>query len=93
MEQTNINLNAAKLPTMTCRCGNFTFQASFVLKRISALLSPTGKETMAPIQVFTCTHCGTILPVGGDDSLDFISDLRDGEPQEEKSNVIELAKR
>lgn len=93
MEQkTNINIDPSQLPTMKCiRCGNFTFNASYVIKRISALISPTGKETAAPIQVFTCTACSTILPMGGDSSLDFLSDIREeqtNQPEEPKSNLI-----
>jgi hypothetical protein len=30
------------------------------LKRISALVSPTGKESIVPIQVFSCGNCGTV---------------------------------
>lgn len=80
-----INLDVASLPTMTCiRCGNFTFNSSFVIKKISAIISPTGKETAAPIQVFTCVACGTILPLGGEESLDFISDLKSQQPAQEE---------
>ena len=70
-------MNAAQLPTMRCiACNNFTFNSSFVIKRVSALISPSGKETMAPIQIFTCVACGTLLPSPGD-NLDFIADVRD----------------
>lgn len=92
--QAQLNIDPAKLPTMRCiRCGNFTFNASFVIKKISALISPSGKETAAPIQVFTCTQCATILPMGGEDSLDFLSDLTEEpqaeqEPEQPKSNLI-----
>jgi len=87
-EQTNINLDASNLPTMRCaHCGNFTFTASYVIKKISALISPSGKETIAPIQVFTCTACAAILPIGGNDSLDFLKDIKEEQTnQEQKMN-------
>lgn len=95
----NINLNASELPTIKCRCGNFTFASSFILKKVSALVSPSGKETIAPIQIFTCIYCGSILPIG-DDNMDFIKDVRDNtmenketsQPEAEKQpdNVLDL---
>ena len=42
------------------KCGNASFIQSFFLKRISPLVSPTGKEAIVPIQVFACGNCGTI---------------------------------
>ena len=47
--------------TIVCEnCGNASFIQSFFLKRVSALVSPTGKEAIVPIQVFACGNCGTI---------------------------------
>ena len=47
--------------TIICEnCGNASFIQSFFLKRISPLVSPTGKEAIVPIQVFACGNCGTI---------------------------------
>jgi hypothetical protein len=31
-----------------------------VIKRISAILSPTGQEAIAPIQVYSCGNCGKV---------------------------------
>ena len=47
--------------TIICeKCGNASFIQSFFLKRISPLVSPTGKEAIVPIQVFACGNCGSI---------------------------------
>ena len=47
--------------TIICeKCGNASFIQSFFLKRLSPLVSPTGKEAIVPIQVFACGNCGTI---------------------------------
>ena len=47
--------------TIICeKWGNASFIQSFFLKRISPLVSPTGKEAIVPIQVFACGNCGTI---------------------------------
>ena len=54
-----INLGDAE--TIKCdECGNASFIQSFFLKRISALMSPNGKEAIVPIQVFACGNCGSI---------------------------------
>ena len=53
--------------TMKCeKCGNSIFIQGYVIKKISALVSPTGHEVIAPIQVFNCGNCGTMLDLGGD---------------------------
>ena len=41
-------------------CQNDTFQQVYRMRKLSALLSPTGQESMIPIQVFACTKCGHI---------------------------------
>ena len=54
-------LDISKADTITCEeCGNASFIQTFFLKRISALVSPTGKESIVPIQVFSCGNCGTV---------------------------------
>ena len=30
------------------------------MKKISALMSPTGQEAIIPVQVFSCGNCGTV---------------------------------
>ena len=60
--QVQIDLNDAE--TMKCeKCGNYTFIQSFFLKKLSPLVSPTGEEVIAPVQVFNCGNCGTMLPL------------------------------
>ena len=62
-QQVNVDLKDAE--TMKCaECGNSIFIQGYVVKKISAILSPTGKEVIAPIQVFNCGNCGTMLPLG-----------------------------
>lgn len=39
-------------------CKNETFKQTFVIKRISALVSQDGRETYVPIPLFTCFECG-----------------------------------
>lgn len=41
-------------------CGNFTFEEVLLMKKVSALLSPNGKEGIVPIPTFACVACGWI---------------------------------
>jgi hypothetical protein len=38
-------------------CGNNTFVPVFMIKKLSALVSPTGDELNIPIQLFQCSEC------------------------------------
>tara|TARA_E500000318_G_scaffold17976_1_gene18598 strand:- start:556 stop:813 length:258 start_codon:yes stop_codon:yes gene_type:complete len=56
-----VELDISKADTITCdECGNASFIQSFFLKRISALMSPTGQEAVVPIQVYSCGNCGAV---------------------------------
>lgn len=55
----NIDLNAAE--TVVCsKCGNATFAQVVLMKRLSALISPTQKEAFVPMPVFACNACGNV---------------------------------
>ena len=61
MPQGQQQLDISKADTIVCEeCGNASFIQAFFLKKISALMSPTGKEAIVPIQVFSCGNCGAI---------------------------------
>ena len=62
-EQVNapVELDISKADTISCdECGNASFIQAFFLKKLSALMSPTGKEAIVPMQVFSCGNCGSI---------------------------------
>ena len=67
-KQVQVDLKNAE--TMKCaKCGNSIFIQVYVIKRISDIVSPTGQEVIAPVQVFNCGNCGTMLPLGDVDEL------------------------
>jgi hypothetical protein len=47
------------------KCDNPIFIQGYVIKKLSALVSPTGQEVIAPVQVFNCGSCGEMLDLGG----------------------------
>ena len=62
-EQPGLNIDLSQTTAETCEsCGNDTFVQVYKMRKLSALLSPTGKPTMIPIQIFACAKCGHINP-------------------------------
>tara|TARA_R100000426_G_C4813002_1_gene107247 strand:- start:390 stop:602 length:213 start_codon:yes stop_codon:yes gene_type:complete len=57
----NINIDLNNADNIKCdECENETFIPAFVIKQVSALMSPNGRETLIPIQLFKCSKCGHI---------------------------------
>ena len=57
-EPTPINIDPNDLEDIVCeKCGNPTFVPASLFKRLPASLSPTGKATLVPMQVFECSAC------------------------------------
>ena len=60
-QQPQMNIDFSQTTAEKCEsCGNDTFHHVFKMRKLSALLSPTGEEAMIPIQVFACIKCGHI---------------------------------
>ena len=75
-EQPGLNVDFSQTTAEVCEsCGNDTFIQVYKMRKLSALLSPTGQEARVPIPLFSCAKCGYInkcfLPKEdfGDDSL------------------------
>jgi len=55
----NVDLTHAK--TMECeKCQCKAFKQTMMLKKLSALISPTGQESIIPVAAFACEACGHI---------------------------------
>jgi uncharacterized Zn finger protein len=54
-------LDISKTSAIKCdKCENQTFKQSLLLRKLSALVSPNGQETLVPVQVFACEKCGHV---------------------------------
>ena len=67
--QTKVDINDTEM--VKCDdCGNASFIQAFFLRRLSALMSPTGQEAMIPVQVYSCGNCGKVpdklMPTGNE---------------------------
>ena len=72
-EQPQMKVDFSQTTAEVCEeCGNDTFKHVFKMRKLSALLSPHGEETMIPVQAFACAKCGHInkgfLPKGENDA-------------------------
>jgi DNA-directed RNA polymerase subunit RPC12/RpoP len=56
-----VKVDISKAETIKCEyCDNVLFISSTIIKRLSALLSPTGQEALIPIEVYSCGNCGQV---------------------------------
>ena len=59
--QQKMRINLQDADDVACdECENTYFSPAIIIKRVSALLSPTGQEMMAPVQLFQCSKCGHV---------------------------------
>ena len=55
------NVDLSQAATMECEnCGCKAFKQTLMLKKLSALMSPSGQEAIVPVGVFACEACGHI---------------------------------
>ena len=60
-QQPQMNIDFSQTTAEVCeKCENDTFTQVYQMRKLSALLSPTGQEAMISIQVFCCAKCGYI---------------------------------
>lgn len=59
--QQRVNIDLSQSESMVCKeCGSEQFKMEYLIRKVSALLSPTGEEMVVPIQIFSCSKCGII---------------------------------
>jgi len=44
--------------TIECECGSKIFIEKIIIKKISALISPSGNEELVPMPIMVCDKCG-----------------------------------
>lgn len=56
-----MKINPSNLDDVICdECENYTFVKVSLMKRLPALISPTGQETFMPMDVFACNACNHV---------------------------------
>jgi len=62
-QQPQMNVDFSQTTAEVCeKCENDTFVQVYKMRRLSALLSPAGQESMIPLQAFACAKCGHVNP-------------------------------
>ena len=55
------NVDLTKATQMKCeKCEGSTFKQTLLISKMSALVSPSGQETIIPTAVFACEKCGHV---------------------------------
>ena len=57
-----VKIDVGELDNVICeKCNNVLFQPVFMMKKVSALISPNGQEGLIPVQgPYVCVACGNI---------------------------------
>ena len=60
-QQMQEQIDFSKTTEIQCEsCSGSTFKQTLLLRKLSALVSPNGQETIIPMQVFACEKCGHV---------------------------------
>ena len=60
-DKPGLNIDPKELKDISCEnCGCKYFRQVTAFKKVSALVSPTGKEQIVPVPIFRCDECGFI---------------------------------
>jgi hypothetical protein len=76
MEKPKIQVDLTQAPWVECSKGNKLFESKVLFKRISPLVSPSGKEEFVPLEVIVCSTCGKIPKFFYDRAKDVPEELR-----------------
>ena len=59
--QTQETIDMSQTTSIKCeKCENSTFKQTLLIRKMSALVSPSGQETVIPVAVFACEKCGHV---------------------------------
>ena len=57
----NVKVDLSDADTMKCQsCENPIFIQGYIIKKISAIVSPSGQAGLVPVQVYSCGNCGEV---------------------------------
>ena len=59
--ETQQTIDMSQTTPIKCeKCENSTFKQTLLIRKMSALVSPNGQETVIPVAVFACEKCGHV---------------------------------
>tara|TARA_B100000287_G_scaffold21792_1_gene21504 strand:- start:783 stop:1001 length:219 start_codon:yes stop_codon:yes gene_type:complete len=60
MNNPGMQIDLSKATDVVCECGSKLFREVVAMKTLSALVSPTGQETLVPMKLYACIKCDAI---------------------------------
>ena len=61
MQQPQLNIDLSQTTEEVCEaCEHPVFTQAYKIRKLSALLSPNGQESLIPVQTYACAKCGHI---------------------------------
>ena len=62
-EVMNPKIQLSQTKPFACeKCETDTFDLCYMLRRVPALMSPTGQESIVPMGIFRCSECKYVNP-------------------------------
>lgn len=55
-----MQVDLTDVPWVSCAGGNYLWDSSMMIKRISPILSPSGREEIIPAEIVICKTCGKV---------------------------------
>jgi hypothetical protein len=55
-----IKIDLSNTPWVKCESGNLLWESSMLFKKLSPLMSPSGKEELLPAEIIICKKCGKV---------------------------------
>ena len=74
--QPELNFKPTDLPWVGCEKGPQIYESALVFKRLSALLSPSGREEVIPAEIVICRECGKVPQFIWDKIIDFPEEMK-----------------
>jgi hypothetical protein len=74
--ENDLRIDPRTLPWFTCSEGVQVFEPSFLFKRISPIISPTGKEELYPAEIIVCKNCNKVPKAIWNKYPDFPDELK-----------------
>ena len=59
--QPRLNVGLNELDDIVCECGGRVYSEGVMIKRVSAILTGTGKGGVLPIPIFYCISCNKVV--------------------------------
>ena len=73
---TTLKVDLSKEPWVQCKEGNMLWETATMFKKLSPLVSPTGKEELIPVEIIICKKCGKVPRFFWEKAKEIPEDLR-----------------